>query len=148
MKKLLRIKSDKTTTLVKYIDTRTKTEPETVTVECPDPPLDSLAKALDDMAMHLIVICELPTDWLGELEVRAVSCAWGDDPTAGIVISAIRRLESSNIPLAINSPYTKEYSDACKEALVTLSAEAFKYAAGARGQLDLGLETERKEEPA
>lgn len=146
MRRLVKIHSGSEMTLVKYTKVEDKGGSENVTLESADPPLKGLLKALDAMGNHLVEACELPEDWLEDIDVRGVSVTWKDE-VPGIVISAIRKLQHSNSQLNIHTP-PFEPKGACKEALTALTREALAYVDGKRGQLDLGLETTNEKKPA
>lgn len=152
MRKLLKVRIDADGVLVKYQEAKGENaKTETVTLEAEDPPLPELERALSSMAEHLCAICELPADWVEDIEVRSVTVTYTEAAT-GLVITGLRSLDGSSAPLILNSPHFTDapysetdqggkgiYSADCGRDLNELARAAFAYVDGKRGQLQLDL---------
>ena len=80
--------------------------------------------AMNALATDVIDLCELPTIWKKQIEVRGVSITY-TEKTWGITISAIKRLDKSKKSLVLNTPYTSV--DGCDNMELLLSANAIEH---------------------
>lgn len=108
-------------------------------------------KAINDMAPHVIEMCELPADYVSKITVRGVSFSYGGDTEVmGATISAAMELKNSYPKLNINTPHKASamYSEApddekqllssdCIDCLEALQAECRAYIKGERAQTKL-----------
>lgn len=142
MRRLLKFKCDKDRCeiLVKYDVDRKGGGRDVVTLESSDKPSLLLIKQFELMAYHLVVIAELPEDWLEELTVIGVTRTIGENGT-GLVITGLRTLEHQDAPLVLNSPHTTAFSEQCTLDLRELERLVLLYVDGdERAQLQLHLE--------
>jgi hypothetical protein len=112
---------------------------DTITIESNDEPAEALKRALQDLAPYVCRLCEFPASWEDEITVRGVTVKpeVGADP--GLTITALRRLQHSDTPLVINTPFSKA-SGVLSMALDQLTEKALAYAKGGmRAQGELGL---------
>lgn len=75
------------------------------TVSTREEPHSDFAEALEALAADALQLCELAEIPVGEIVVRGVSFSHGKDGSEGAVITALRRLRSSNAPLVLNTPH-------------------------------------------
>lgn len=105
-------------------------------------------KALQELAPHVIEMCELPDDYLPRITVKSVSFSYGGDKEVmGATISSAMKLNDSYCDLNLNTPHKASdsysegpademqlLSDDCIDALVLLQKEAKLYIGGDRAQ--------------
>jgi hypothetical protein len=147
VRRLLKLKWDGASVLVKYETLDGEDTGDTVTLESTDVPLPDFVASLQALAEHVVAICELPARWTQELRVTGVTLTYADD-VRGVVITAQRKLQGHAAPLLLNSPHATNaedaikgtYSMACADALDAVQERALEYADGARAQLQLDLE--------
>lgn len=119
-------------------------------MSCVDAPQASLKAALNALIPHVADICELPSVYCADLEVRGVSYSYGgDNRVLGATITALKHVGTANAPLVLNTPHLasepyaeggdedKLLSPEATEHLQTLAAETIKYVDGQREQLML-----------
>jgi hypothetical protein len=117
---------------------------------CSDEALPEFYQALKSMEPHVLVLCELPDNYLERIIVKGVSASYTTDGVMGAVIIAAMQLKKSNCPLNLITPYkpSESYGDqplpeealltpGCVAALKTMFNECIKYIAGYRAQTDL-----------
>ena len=122
------------------------------TLKCDEKPRPEMEQAFKELAYEALLLCELPEDYLGRLEVRSVSLNYGGkEETMGATISARMNLNYSNAPLNLNTPNkpVEPYSEGnyddemlqkmclrpeCVDKLETLIDEANYYVDGNRAQ--------------
>ena len=125
------------------------------TLKCDEQPRPEMAQAFKALAYEVLLLCELPEDYLGRLEVRSVSLNYGGkQETMGATFSARMKLNYSNAPLNLNTPNkpVEPYSEGnyddeilqkmclrpeCVEKLENLIDEANYYVDGNRAQGNL-----------
>ena len=146
--------------LVKFEQQRGDGEYDAFTFECNNEPHPDLNTKLQDMAEHLIQICELDHEHM--VIVKSVTVTHKDmdfGTVRGLVISGTRTLATCNAPMCINSPHKTDvpYAEdqdpddnnltcACLDALDELEKEVFAYVDGKRSQaeFDFGEEPARE----
>lgn len=122
------------------------------TVRCTEKPRPEFIKSMAALAEYVVLICELPSEYVKRIDVKSVSLNYGGpDETKGATITASMMLKNSNAPLNINTPnkaFEMYNSDAdpdekvlmpveCIDAIEELESEARKYIAGHRAQGNL-----------
>lgn len=122
------------------------------TVKCTEKPRPEFIAAMKALTEHVVMICELPSEYAKRIQVKGVSLNYGGpNETKGATITAAMLLENSNAPLNINTPnkafdmYNEDadpdpkvlMSDECIDAIEDLETEARKYIAGHRAQGNL-----------
>lgn len=118
---------------------------------CSDLARRSFYGAMEDLAKHVVEMCELPPEYTSKIEVRGVSVSYGGEKEVmGATISAGMKLENSNCNLNLNTPHkaSDSYSDGladdkqllpgkCIIDLKALYAECELYINGDRAQTSL-----------
>jgi len=118
---------------------------------CCDLARKSFYGAMEDLAKHVVEMCELPPEYIAKIEVRSVSVSYGGEKEVmGATISAGMKLENSNCNLNLNTPHkaSESYSDGmaddkqllpanCIVDLKALYAECELYINGDRAQQSL-----------
>jgi len=108
-------------------------------------------KAMDNLAVHVIDMCELPENYLPRIKVRGVSFSYGGEAQVmGATISAQMELEMSHSNLNLNTPHkaSEMYSDSppdpmqllstgCVQDLLNLQRECEAYINGDRAQASM-----------
>lgn len=135
-------------------------EPDEYTVSTRQPAHPDLLARLQDLAPHVLELCELDGVEASEVEVRSVSFSWAHD-VMGVTITGLRRLKRSPAPLVLNTPhkardhYGEEGDDSQllgDEAVMAISkliGEANLFLDGKRGERAQGdLFDEEAEEAA
>jgi hypothetical protein len=118
------------------------------TLNCSDTPLVSFRDALSALSLDVIGICEMHVAEEPKISVRGVTFTNTND-VFGAVITAMKKLKTTNAPLVINTPHLTEepYGEgdtstplldtATVDRLHTLALEAERYINGEREQGDL-----------
>jgi hypothetical protein len=119
-------------------------------LNCRDNARPTFYTRLQDLAQHVIEICELPVE-LNRVNVKGVSVSYGGDKEVmGATITAEYKLENSVCGLNLNTPHkaSESYSDApadpmqllsddCIEALEDFYDECYAYISGDRERMSL-----------
>lgn len=120
-------------------------------LNCSEPARPELYAAIQNLAIHVIEMCELPEEYISRIKVKGVSFSYSEKKeTMGAVITAIMDLKYSFQPLNLNTPHkTVDFpndgngaeemllSGKCIDVLDTVVKEAFKYIDGDRAQQKL-----------
>jgi len=118
---------------------------------CSEEGRPELYRALNNLAPHVIEMCELPVNYQDRITVKGVSFSYGGKAEVmGATISAQMELEKSNCNLNLNTPHKASgsyndfpadekqlLSDDCIEALDVLCKEVELYINGERAQMRL-----------
>lgn len=77
-----------------------------------DRPTVAFTQALSALSADVVQICELPESDADKLTIRGVSVTWTSD-IMGACITALKRLNTANSPLVINTPHlpSEDYGD-------------------------------------
>ncbi len=124
--------------------------PDHYSLDSIEQPKDSFPAAMLALAEHLVMICELPANYVDRVTVIGVSLSWTDG-VMGATITGLMSLYHSSAPLVLNTPHKPEapYSEGADEsnllpeetvaAIYELIAAAGEYVAGERKvkQMDL-----------
>ncbi len=78
-------------------------EPDEFLVHSSDPPLGSFVAALRALVEDVCFICEFPVSEASRFTVRGVTLTHDDG--LGAVITALKALETADVPLVVNSPH-------------------------------------------
>lgn len=136
-----------------YLAWQTKAGNDTVesTLSSKDEPHETFHAALQAFAPGMLELLQLPQAYGRELHVRGVSINYESDGRMGLVITALKMLNTT-APLVLNTPHQKEEGDldeagtfisrATRQRLDELVAEAERYIDGHRAQGDLFEEEE------
>ena len=120
-----------------------------VSLKCSEPPRPEFIKALAAFDRHVMIMCELPEDYLKRITTKSVSLNYGGpNETMGATITASMELYDSYAPLNLNTPnkpvemYDENaaenpmavLSEECINSIDNLIDEAGKYLDGERAQ--------------
>jgi hypothetical protein len=132
-------------------------EVDDYSMTCSDKARPEFYQALNDLAPHVVQICELPKEYASGLSVIGVRLTWTND-IMGAVISAKKALMDCSSPLFLNTPHMPEkpYGESAGgsllpektvEALDEVVEEAERYLKGERAQMSLFPAGEKKPAP-
>ena len=124
--------------------------PDEYSITCNQKAKPEFYLALNELAKHVLHICDLPKEYAEDLSVIGVSFSYRDE-IMGAVISARKMLLDCDSPLFLNTPHMPEKAygktagnkllpQKTVEALDELIQEAEAYVNGDRAQLKLALE--------
>lgn len=153
-----KIKYDGSKVRLEYEKVRKDGDPDEFVLHSSDKPDPAFDAALQALAVDVVTICELIPSDTERLKVRGVTLTHTND-ILGVVVTALKTLNTSNAPMVINTPHlpSESYSDnedepttptGMWERLVVLEAEALRYLNGERAQGDLFAEATSESEPA
>lgn len=119
-------------------------QPEDLTLNSPDRPVQAFKDALQALAQDVCTICELPEQDATRIEVRSVTVTHKNG-ILGLCICGLKGLQTANAPLVLNTPHLTEapYSDTgggpllakgTLDRLRTLLDQAEAYVCGVREQ--------------
>lgn len=116
-------------------------DPDEYTMTCAEAPRPAFEDAFSQLASCMAKEAELPTAMIPELKPAGVSISYYDDGRWGVVISGVRALKKSNVPLVLNTPHKPaEGSHGETVSIVEdLIREAEAYIKGDRAQGSLAL---------
>jgi hypothetical protein len=155
--RITKVKYSKSRVLVQYQVEREGSEPDEYSMECADAPHPDFEKALQALAPHAILWCELPEALVKRSRISGVSLSWNHDEDGdvvmGAVVTALVTLVRCQSPLVLNTPHKPErpYSDGdpnavtycltadCIAAIGKVLEEAEAYLDGKRAQGSLPL---------
>jgi hypothetical protein len=95
--------------------------------ESPESADPNFIEAMQNLAPHLLFICELPEEYEDSVEIRSLRFDYeGENAIMGCAITGIRNIDTSDKPMIIISPYKSSegenhLSEECERALVTVS---------------------------
>lgn len=101
--KITKVKIKPNETEIAYLETDAKNSKE-VTFKSWDTQSKEFLGALQVLKPYVIYILELPDGYDETLEIRGVTIKY-EEAGIGVVISAVKRLESLSAPLCLNTPY-------------------------------------------
>lgn len=93
---------------------------------CSEEAKPSFYRAMDDLKVDVIEMCELPESYLERIKVRGVSFSYGGEcDVMGATISAAMELKDSYPNLNINTPHkaSQMYSEAPPDEMQLLSSD-------------------------
>lgn len=96
---------------------------------CSEKGRPELYTALDNLAPHVIDMCELPNNYLNRIKVKSVSFSYGgENEVMGATISSQMKLEYSNCDLNLNTPHkaSEPYNDGPADEKQLLSDDCVK----------------------
>lgn len=121
---------------------------DTFSLQSSDRPHETLYLALEDLAGYVLETCEVADAWDADtIKVGGVSFSYSDDGRYGIIVTAQKKLETSNSPLNLNTPLRKSFHeddstslDPRTETIVDrLIRECERYINGDRATVQLNL---------
>lgn len=148
MRQVSRVSCDGKRVIVRYNEGDNEFE-----VSSKDKPLPEFLASLQALGKHVGKICELPAEYTADLVVRGVTVTYTKD-AIGAVITAAKKVTTSNSPFMIHTPHTSEAKGEKQdgpvlgaktvEALETLATQALAYVDGKRAQGELFAPAEPK----
>jgi hypothetical protein len=157
--RITKAKYDGSKVRIEYEKQRPDGQYDEFTLSSLDGPAQPFVDALNALAMDVVGICELHADSLDRLTVRGVSFTYTND-IMGACITALKKLETSNAPLVLNTPHlpSEAYGDgdvtspvlepSTVSRLVEVAEAALRFIDGERAQGNLFVAGSEVEAPA
>lgn len=139
-----KVKYDGSKVRLEYEKVRKDGDPDEFVLHSADQPAPELEAALQALAIDVVTICELIPSDTERLKVRGVTLTHSHD-IPGVVVTALKTLQTSNAPLVLNTPHLPEQSYSGNEdeptmptgmyaRLCEIEAQAHRYLRGDRAQ--------------
>lgn len=128
--------------IVYTVDRESGGDPDEYSLKSADTPSVEFTMALQALKRDVVDICEFPSTDEKKFTVRGVSLSHTDG-VLGVVITALKLVETANAPLVINTPHLAQTDTApslpiaTADRIKTLCEQAQKYVDGERAQGEL-----------
>jgi hypothetical protein len=154
-----KVKFDGSKVRIEYEKKRLDGHYDEYTLSSLDSPSLEFQNALKALAMDAVTICELDGKDVDKLTVRGVTLTYTND-IMGACITALKKLETSNAPLVLNTPHlpSEAYGDgdvtspvlepSTVSRLVEVAEAALRFIDGERAQGNLFVAGSEVEAPA
>lgn len=148
MNRISKIKYDGSKVRIEYEAERKDKRFDEQVIASFDTPLPEFNQSLQALTEDVCTICELPSDYAGQMRISSVSISWTND-ILGAVITGQRRVKTANSPVILNTPHLpcSDYGggdgptlpEETLTRLERLITECERYILGERAQQDLPL---------